>query len=182
MQSGVSVRFDVLDNDDDLDGDAVTVTAVAQPANGSVTIDGGGSGVTYVSNAGFIGLDTFTYTITDATGLTATASVAVTVVAPPNNAPIAEDDDASTQAGVPLIIDVLQNDRDPDLDAIFVSRRGLAANGVVAINPDGTLTYTPNPGFPSGGRVAEDSFNYVVSDGNGGEDFGLVTVTVFVVD
>ena len=47
------------------------------------------------------------------------------------------------------------------------------AHGTVAINPDGTLTYSPNAGFDGG-----DSFTYTVNDGHGGSDTATVAVTV----
>jgi hypothetical protein len=47
------------------------------------------------------------------------------------------------------------------------------ANGRVVINPDGTLTYTPDFDF-----VGIETFQYAVSDGNGGTDTATVTVEV----
>jgi hypothetical protein len=46
-------------------------------------------------------------------------------------------------------------------------------NGQVTVNPDQSITYTPNPGF-----VGTDTFSYVVSDSRGGSDTANVTVTV----
>jgi hypothetical protein len=67
----------VLANDSDLEGDTLTITAVTPPANGSVTI--GSGGVSYTPNAGFEGVERFSYTISDGNGGTATANVRVTV-------------------------------------------------------------------------------------------------------
>ncbi|MFT7494039.1 MAG: Ca2+-binding RTX toxin-like protein [Alteromonas macleodii] len=73
------VNIDVLGNDSDVDGDALTViTATAQ--NGSVTINGDKT-FNYTPNTNFAGADTITYTIADAAGLTSTAVVTVTVLA-----------------------------------------------------------------------------------------------------
>ena len=75
--------IDVLANDTDIDGGATTVTAVTQPANGTVAITGGGAGLTYKPNANYCNggtpVDTFTYTLTPG-GSTATVSVTVTCV------------------------------------------------------------------------------------------------------
>ena len=49
----VAVVISVLGNDTDVDGDALTVAATTQPANGSVTTNG--TTVTYTPNAGFAG-------------------------------------------------------------------------------------------------------------------------------
>jgi hypothetical protein len=52
-----------------------------KPADGAVVINADGT-VTYTPNAGFLGLNTFTYTITDGMGDTSTANVEVTVAMP----------------------------------------------------------------------------------------------------
>jgi len=74
-----TVNIPVLANDSDPDGDTLTITAVTQGANGTVTIINGGTRVTYRPKSGFIGTDSFTYTVSDGTGNTATATVTVTV-------------------------------------------------------------------------------------------------------
>ena len=85
----------VLANDTDPDpADTRTITAITQPANGTVAITGGGTGLTYTPAANFAGTNTFTYTITDAAGATDTATVTVTVT-PVNDPPVAVDDTAT---------------------------------------------------------------------------------------
>ena len=59
----VPAKRDVLANDSDPDGDSLTITAVTQGSNGSVTTDG--QTVTYTPNEDFTGNDSFTYTISD---------------------------------------------------------------------------------------------------------------------
>jgi len=70
-------------NDSDPDGDPLTIIAVTNGANGTVTIDGGGTGVTYTYNHSVIGeletTDSFTYTISDGFGGTATQTVEVVI-------------------------------------------------------------------------------------------------------
>ncbi|MBS3820192.1 MAG: cadherin-like domain-containing protein, partial [Phycisphaerae bacterium] len=81
-----AVTIDALANDTDADPvDVLTVDAVTQGANGSVTNNG--SEVTYTPDAGFTGVDSFEYTVTDGKGLYDTATVTVDVVAarPPEN-------------------------------------------------------------------------------------------------
>jgi hypothetical protein len=79
---------DVLANDTSApDGfEVLTLTAVTQGTNGSVAITGGGSSVSYTPAANFNGSDSFTYTITDEHGGTATATANVTVM-PVNDMP-----------------------------------------------------------------------------------------------
>jgi parallel beta-helix repeat protein len=72
------VTLDVLGNDSDADGDALTVIAVSQPANGIAIINGDGS-IGYLPNAGFTGSDPFMYTIDDGRGGTASAIIWITV-------------------------------------------------------------------------------------------------------
>jgi putative nucleotidyltransferase with HDIG domain len=70
----------VLANDADEDEDALAVqtTPVSAPANGSLTLSADGS-FAYTPNLGFIGTDTFTYRVSDGTGLTDDAAVTITV-------------------------------------------------------------------------------------------------------
>jgi hypothetical protein len=88
-----------------------------------------------------------------------------------NVPPVAADDAAQTEAGVPVTIDVLENDHDDDGDTLTVSSVGAATGGSTAINTDGTVTYTPNAGF-----AGSDEFSYTISDGS-----DTSTATVFVV-
>jgi parallel beta-helix repeat protein len=73
-----SVRVAVLANDSDPDGDSLTITSVTQGAGGKVTINTDGT-ITYTPTTNFVGSDSFSYTINDGHGGTATATVKVTV-------------------------------------------------------------------------------------------------------
>jgi hypothetical protein len=73
----------------------------------------------------------------------------------------------------PVLVDVLANDEDPDGDRLTVALTRLPAFGTVSDEGDGTFTYTPGAGFAGQGG---DSFDYTVSDGQGGS--GLATVTI----
>ncbi|HSF84553.1 MAG TPA: Ig-like domain-containing protein [Acidimicrobiia bacterium] len=71
------VTIDVLGNDSDRDGDALSITSVTEPGNGSATTDG--ATATYTPDPGWEGVDTFTYTVVDPAGAAATATVTVSV-------------------------------------------------------------------------------------------------------
>ena len=75
--------LDPCTNDTDIESDPLTITAKTDGANGTVVIGGSGTEVTYTSNAGFQGTDSFTYTVDDGNGGTDTATVTVTVGPPP---------------------------------------------------------------------------------------------------
>lgn len=147
------------------------VVDVTNGANGTVKVNGDGT-VDYIPNAGYIGTDTFTYTIQDAAGQTATGKVSVDVS--DINRPVVLVADAATVAkGTTSVkVDVLGNDDVPDGGAV-VSIATQSANGVAKVNADGTVTYTKNAGFSG-----SDSFIYKVTDANGSTGTAKVTLTV----
>jgi VCBS repeat-containing protein len=165
-----AVAIDVLANDTDADNVGLTVTGVTQGTHGTVAINADGT-VLYTPAANWFGTDTFSYTASDG-ALTASATVTVTV-APVNDAPVANDDVATTSKGVPIVVDVRANDMDVDGDALNVVSVAPPGNGSAAINSDGTVTYTPNADFSG-----TDTFAYTISDGNGGTQTATVRVTV----
>lgn len=167
---GAPATIDVLANDSDADGDALAISAVTQPTGGSVAISGGV--LVYTSNAGFTGLDRFTYTIGDGRGGSATANVSVNVSAAPNAPPVAVDDAGSTSPATAVTLDVLANDSDPDGDPLAIVGTTQPANGIVAFT-GATVTYAPNAGF-----VGNDSFTYTIEDGRGGNATATVRMTV----
>ncbi len=165
-----AVMVSVLGNDSDVDGDTLSVASVTQGAHGTVAINGDGT-VTYTPAPNFNGTDTFTYTVSD--GFTADEAEVTVTVAPVNDAPVALDDTATTDAGTPVTVPVLTNDTDIDGDTLTVTAVGSAGNGSAVLSADGTVTYTPAPGFSG-----TDTFSYTVVDGNGGEASAVVTVHV----
>jgi hypothetical protein len=86
--------------------------------------------------------------------------IAVTNV---NTAPVARDDWATTPEETPVTITVLTNDTDADGGTLTIIGISVPANGTAAVNPDGTVLYTPEPGF-----IGLDTFTYTITDGQGG--------------
>ena len=170
------VTFDPTDNDTDPDGDPLTVTDVTDPDNGTVTVGDDGS-VTYTPDTGFIGEDTITYTVDDGNGGTDTGEIIVTVgddtVPGGNTPPVAVDDLFTTDDETAITFDPTLNDTDADGDPLTVTGIGSSENGTVVLNEDGTVSYTPNGSF-----TGFDSFNYTVTDGNGGTAEANITVEV----
>ncbi|MEW6320219.1 MAG: Ig-like domain-containing protein [Acidobacteriota bacterium] len=163
---------DLLLNDGDLDGDGLTIVAVGSAVNGTVEIVAGQ--VVFTPAANFSGTASFEYTVSDGNGGTDTATVTV-VVTPVNDAPIANDDAVTTDEETPIAIDfatLLANDTDVENDTLTILSAGNAVNGTVVL-AGGQVVFTPAPNFSG-----TASFDYTVSDGNGGTDTATVTVNV----
>jgi hypothetical protein len=78
--ASTAIGLDVLDNDEDVDGDALHVSAVVQPSNGAAAINADDT-VQYTPDVAFVGEDAFTYTAADGNGGTAMGVATVTVYA-----------------------------------------------------------------------------------------------------
>jgi subtilisin family serine protease len=100
-------------------------------------------------------------------------SVTVTATDPINTPPVGVGDGSVTDEDSPVVVDVLSNDTDADGDVLAVDSVSQPTNGSASLNPDNTITYTPDADFNGA-----DSFDYTVSDGNGGSDTATVDVTV----
>ncbi|WP_353929307.1 cadherin-like domain-containing protein [Okeanomitos corallinicola TIOX110] len=97
-------------------------------------------------------------------------------VTPVNDAPVAGDDSFTANQNTPLTLlssDLLANDTDVDSPTLSITAVSNSVNGSVTINSSGNVVFTPTTGFSGNG-----SFNYTVSDGDGGIDVGMVTVAV----
>ncbi|MEJ5992768.1 Ig-like domain-containing protein, partial [Ramlibacter sp. PS3R-8] len=163
----------LLANDTDPDtGDTLSVTGVANPVGGTVSLAGGN--VTFTPNPNFTGTASYQYTISDGNGGTSTATVTITVT-PQQDSPTANNDTASTTEDTPVSIPLATlagNDTDPDGDTLTVTAVGNPVGGTVTI-VGGNAVFTPNPNF-----TGAATFEYTVSDGNGGTDTATVTVNV----
>ena len=165
---------ELLANDSDPDGDALVIISITQPANGMLTPNGDGSW-SYAPNANFNGTDSFSYTVSDGQGGTATADVIITV-SPVNDAPTADTDNYEATEGTPLTITIaslLANDADIDGDVLSVTDLLQPADGSLVNNGNGTLTYTSDIEF-----IGEDTFSYRANDGSLASDPVTVTITV----
>jgi Ca2+-binding RTX toxin-like protein len=114
-------------------------------------------------------------TATDTSNASANTIFNLTVI-PVNDPPVPGDDSATANQNTPLTLlatDLLANDTDVDGGTLRISAVGNGVNGSVTINSSGNIVFTPTAGF-SGNA----SFNYTVSDGNGGTGVAIVTVAV----
>ncbi|MFA6809531.1 MAG: Ig-like domain-containing protein, partial [Desulfoplanes sp.] len=161
----VPVQGNVLANDIVPDGVAGVVVG-AGPQNGTVTITNDGTYV-YTPAPDFNGSDSFTYVVTDSDGDTVTGTVNVVVTPVIDTLP----DAVTTPEDQAVTIPVLDNDNDVQGGTVTDITQG--GNGTAVINPDGTVTYTPNPDY-----YGDDSFSYTVTDGAGNVATETVSVTV----
>ncbi len=147
---------------------------------------------------------TITYTIENGVGETDTAKLNIKVIPTPesgNNPPIAQNDTYTVEQGQTATVPVLANDSDPDGDNLTVKEvKGLDSSGQPTVSLDDTNkdVYVEDPSNPGtyikagtaklvNGKIeftpeadftGDVPFDYTISDGNGGEDTAVATVTV----
>jgi len=147
----------IPDHTSDPENEPLIVSAVDAPPTGTTSISGT-TGVHYTPAINFTGIETFTYTVADPGGLTATARVSVTVGGV-NDPPVAVDDAVTTPEDQPVSIPVLDNDYDPDGQTPQLLSVTTPAQGTAQISAH-TVDYTPATDFAS-----VETFTYTVSDG-----------------
>jgi ribosomal protein L24E len=152
-------------------GDPNTFTAgTTATSHGSVTINADGSYV-YTPTQGYSGPDSFSYTVTDHSGATSTASVTLTVNPLPIDAQQGSNsgDENGTVSGS-LVGDASTVAGDPNT---FTAGTTATSHGSVTINADGSYVYTPTQGY-----TGPDSFSYTVTDHSGATSTATITLTV----
>src|SRR5262249_10149442 len=127
----------------------------------------------YTPAAGFVGTDQFTYKAADGLASSAPAAVTLTVT---DQAPSSGNDSYRTARNAVLNVPtagVLGNDGDADGDALRAVLVSGPSHGALALNPDGSFTYTPAHNFQG-----TDSFQYQASDGALNSNAATVTINV----
>ena len=167
-----------------LDAAGTAVTTLTVPGEGTYTVNPATGQVTFTPLPGFTGTGTpVRYRIADANGAT-TVSTITPVITP--TAPTANPDRATTDPGQPVTTAVLINDapgagaplvptslRLVNAEGALVTTLTTAA-GVYTANDDGTITFTPAPGFIG----AAPPITYSIADTNGTRASTTYTVTV----
>jgi len=184
-EDSVDFPLDVVGNDDDPDinYDTRIVTILVEPQNGVATIDPNDNlTVLYTPNPDYFGPDSFEYTLSTSSGDEDSAVVTLDITAV-SDAIVATDDFASTYEDTPVVINVLQNDYEPDGDTVTLLVTTPPSGGIatVIITVDGPrIEYTPGLNFNDDVSTipGQDSFVYTADDGTATSS---ATVTMSVV-
>jgi uncharacterized repeat protein (TIGR01451 family) len=164
---GVPVGVPILDVDHgSLRPGSVIITR--GPANGTVAWNEATQQAIYTPNPGWSGIDTFTYSVSDAYGQVLNQTVTITV------RPQSQDNSAVTPVGTPVTVNELGNDLG-DLNPSTVAVATPPAHGTVSVNPStGQTTYKPAPGF-----TGQDTYTYTVEDHAGQLTGATVTIDIY---
>ncbi|HEV2695398.1 MAG TPA: Ig-like domain-containing protein, partial [Verrucomicrobiae bacterium] len=163
----VAVTVPVLANDSDPDGDTLTIISV-NPTNGTALISG--TNVIFTPATNFVGTAMVDYSITDNFGGTNSALITISVT---NRPPVANPDNVSitentTNTFTPLTNDVVRTPGGA-LTIISVS----PTNGTATIIGGTNVVFVPNTNF-----VGTATIGYTITDGVGGTNTSLITVSV----
>ena len=142
--------------------------------------------VTYTAPANLTGPDSFTYTANDGSLTSNTATVSITVSAPPpNTAPVAQDVTATATSGVPTTITLTGTDAE-NCELSFDPATGTLPSGATVSAPTGApctgsgpFTDTATVSYTAPANLTgPDSFTYTVHDGITGSNTATVSITV----
>ena len=163
----------MLANDVDGDADPLTVSLVATPQHGSLTLNADGS-FSYTPDAGYQGADQFSYQASDGQADSNVATVTINVGVGASDPPLAADDAYSVMHDQTLTVaaaGVLANDTSGN--ALTAVSDAAPAHGTLTLNADGSFSYVPASGY-----VGSDSFTYHANDGTADSNVATVSITV----
>ncbi len=176
----VQATGNVMANDSNNGDDPMTVTdfGALTPSIGALTIDANGD-YTFTPATDWNGSTSTTYTVTNANGKFKAATITINVT-PVSDAPTANDDTVTIDedTATDVTAQVLSNDTDPDGDTLSVTGVSNPTGGSVDLAA-GVVTFTPTADL-CGDNAG--SFDYDMSDGNGGSDSASVTVDLTCVN
>ena len=178
--------INVLGNDTDVEGlNNSSVTVTVPSANGTTSINPTTGAITFTPAANFFGTTTFTYQVCDnGTPVLCDDAVVTLTVNAVNDAPIANNDNATTAEDTPVTLNITTNDTDidgtivantVDLDPATsgIQTTLTTAQGAWSVT-NGNLTFTPVANYNG-----PASITYTVND-NGGATTNVATVNITV--
>lgn len=154
-----------LNNDIDVDGDPLSIVSVSGAEFGAVSLDAAGNIHYTAVSDDWVGIDTFTYTISDGQGETSTAKVSLDVKI--NTSPDVYPEIVYTEEDVISIIkqeDLLANDSDVDGDVMKIIGVDQAEHCTVELLANGDIKFTPELNY-NNNYPGQASFRYTVTDG-----------------
>jgi len=166
-------QLDVLRNDSDPNDDRFLISAISSASHGDIQYTPDGSTFQYTPASDFWGIDSFTYTITNFHGSSASATVTVFVNQSGNQQPSAGDVYITLQTNVyAAAFNAITNAVDYDNDTLTLVSVGPAHLGSVSTNASGDVNYTRDSNL-----FGRDAFTYAVTDGKGGYAVGNVFIS-----
>lgn len=157
----------------DPENDPVTFSRASDPSSGTVSSFTPDGAFVYRPNPDFAGTDSFSVTVTDSAGNSASGSVTLTIT-PVDDPPVAVNDVQRVDGPALAAINLLANDREPDGDALNVTIEEPALVGTASVNADGTVSIA---GLPAGFRGVT-RFRYRIADPGGASS--VATAAIFV--
>jgi hypothetical protein len=174
LTTGINVPLPITLTANDIDGDPLTFEIINNPQHGA--LGGATPNLVYTPNTNFSGTDIFSFRAYDGQAYSQTANVIITVSGE-SDTPLAQADtyfvDRDSILNVAVVNGVLSNDISPQGVPLQAVLEDDVSHGTLAINSNGSFTYTPDNGFSG-----EDSFTYYAIAGV--EVSNTVTVKLFV--
>src|SRR6185295_9785590 len=163
----IPITINPLLNDSDPDNDTLTIVALSGPGGTISSLTS--SNFVFTPTNATPASDVLNYTISDGFGGSNSATITIDVT---NRPPTAVNDSSSTARNVPITINPLLNDSDPDNDTLAI---------VALSGPGGTISSLTSSNFvftPTNATPASDVLNYTISDGFGGSNSATITINV----
>ena len=174
-----TIQIDVLENDNDPDGDTLSVvSAEVDPAVGVVSVGENGI-VSFTPVENYFGEAEITYGVTDGNNPVVFSTVQISVTGT-NDAPVLTVADVDAVEDGPSVTGTASATDVDDNSTATYSIRTAPAKGSASIAADGTYTFDPGSDFQNlaVGETEDVTFQVTVTDGEGAQDVKTVTVTV----
>uniref|UniRef100_UPI002495836B Ig-like domain-containing protein n=1 Tax=Cellulophaga baltica TaxID=76594 RepID=UPI002495836B len=156
----------------DPDGNPLMV-AIGSPTSGTATISG--TTINYNPTTGFTGNDQVTYTINDGNGGTDSGVITISVSAPANQPPVAQNFDVDANANTDAMFSLIPfiSDDETDITNLIINIISFPYNGQAAYAGQLNIMYTPQMQW-----VGEDEIVYEIIDEGGLSDTGIISISV----